>query len=208
LFVRSDYGNIACFMKETKVNSLIIFLIFLFHAVPINQQPANSRNLSTEQITTSTMGGRGNPHLPEKKKIAQCFLRASFEQGGIEGLSKVKPADCWAAHPSELPKGNYTISAWGSLFNRIKKEAEQEANSSGQLSSFPQYAAENLPDCFKSGGGAGAGGASGGGTGAGSTGAGSAGAGTGAGVNGTGAKSGSPDKKGKFINCQAVGRCR
>jgi hypothetical protein len=136
------------------------------------------------------MGGKGNPHLPEKKKLAQCFLRASFEQGGAEGLSKVKPQDCWACHPAELSKGNYTVSAWGSLFNRVKKDAEQEASSCGQLSSFPQYAPEDLPDCFKTtAGGGGAGGA--GGAGAGGTG--------GAGAGGTGGTTGATNgNTGKF----------
>jgi hypothetical protein len=142
------------------------------------------------------MGGRGNPHLPEKKKIAQKYLRASFEKGGIEGLSKTKPADCWAAHPSELPKGNYSISAWGSLFNRLKKEAEAEANSSGQLSSLPQYSDEEMPDCFKMGGSGGGGaGASGVGGAAGPSG----GNNNGTGNNGAATKSGSPDKKGKLF---------
>jgi hypothetical protein len=137
------------------------------------------------------MGGKGNPHLAEKKKLAQCYLRAVFEQGGAEALSATKPQDCWACHPTELAKGNYTTSAWGSLFARIKKDAEQEAGSSGQLSSFPQYAAEDLPDRFNSGAGAGA--ATGTGAGAGRT-SGAATTGTGSG----GAKGSPTDaKKGK-----------
>jgi hypothetical protein len=133
--------------------------------------------------------GKGNPHLPEKKNIARCYLRAVFEQGGTEGLAKVKPQDCWACHPTELSKGNYTTSAWTSLFGREKKTAETEVANCGQLSSFPQYTDEQIPDCFKMGG-------SGGTAGAGTVGD---GAGAGTAGDGAGAKSGSPggEKKGK-----------
>jgi hypothetical protein len=157
--------------------------LFLFSWNQLQQ----TNNIEEKQATM----GRGNPHLPEKKKIGQCFLRATFEQGGAEGLAKVKPTDCWACHPTELPKGNYTVSAWGSLFNRLKKDAEQEAGSTGQLSSFPQYAAEDLPDCFKGGAAAdgGTGGAGGGNA-----------AAAGAGASGSNAAGGSPmdNKKGKL----------
>jgi hypothetical protein len=144
--------------------------------------------------------GKGNPHLPEKKNIARCYLRAVYEQGGSEGLAKVKPQDCWACHPTELSKGNYNTSAWTSLFGREKKNAEAEVANCGQLSSFPQYTDEQLPDCFKMGGatrGAGTADADNG------TGA---GAGTnGAGANGAGANGGSPgEKRGKFENCAVV----
>jgi hypothetical protein len=154
---------------------------------------AKQKTTTARKKRQSTMGGKGNPHLDEKKKIAKQYLRAVYEQGGLEGLGKVKPTDCWACHPAELSKGNYTVSAWGSLFNRIKQDAKQEAESCGQLSSFPSYSAEMLPDCFKTAGSTGAGGADNGA----STGGGNNGASAGGGNNGTSAGGGA-NNKGKF----------
>jgi hypothetical protein len=150
-----------------------------------------TRQTFGQQKKQSTMG-KGNPHLPEKKKIAQQYLRAVYEQGGVEALNKVKPTDCWACHPAELSKGNYTVSAWGSLFGRQKKDAEQEVSSTGQLSSFPQYAAENIPDCFKM---AGASGGAGGGGGE----AAAAGVGGCSGANGSPSGAASKTNNGKFF---------
>jgi hypothetical protein len=179
--------DLTCSSHATR--SLFLFLQFFRRRRKQIHPQANNKK------TKATMGGRGNPHLQEKKKYAQCYLRATFEQGGAEALAASKPQDCWSCHPTELAKGNYTTSAWGSLFARIKKDAEQEAGSSGQLSSFPQYAAEDLPDRFKSGTGAGAGMGAGAGTGTGTGGTGGA-ATTG---TGSGGAKGSPAdaKKGK-----------